>query len=292
MKIHFSLFTPVLAFTLLLGIPTTGTAQILLTADNFALLSGTGSVSNTGSSIIDGNVGSSTSVSGFPPGTIIVNNLPTTPITGGPSVQAELDLIKAENGLLAMASTASESGTDLGGLTLLPGVYTFTGAAALDGTLTLNANNQSNAVWVFQIGTSLVTSGSSAVILENAPGSGSTAGIYWDAKSAITIGSGSTVLGNYLAGTSITFDGGDNGLGGRLLSQAAVTITTASNLNSTGDPGADGYDHGLTYNGGGQVVASSIAVPEPAAFLWLAPLCAIGFAFWRRRQMAASPLAV
>jgi len=293
MKLASFIPLPVVALTVLLGLPNRGSAQILLTADNFAILSGTGSVSNTGSSIVNGNVGSSTSVSGFPPGIITVNGSPATPITGGPTLQAELDLIKAENGLSAMASTASETGTDLGGLTLLPGVYTFTGAAALNGILTLNANNQSNAVWVFQIGTSLVTGLNSAVILENAPGSGSSAGIYWDAQSAITIGASSTILGNYLAGTSITFAGNDDGLGGRLLSQAAVTISSASNLDSTGDPGADGYDHGLTYNGSGQVVPSaSIAVPEPAAFLWLAPLSAIGFAFWRRRQVVASPLAV
>ena len=285
MKIQSFRSLPVVAITALLALPITVSAQILLTADNFAVLSGTGSVANTGASMITGNVGSSTGVTGFPPGTITVNGLPATPIIGGTTVQAELDLIKAENGLSAMTSTASESGTDLGTLTLSPGVYTFSSAAALDGTLTLNANNQSNAVWVFQIGTSLTTGLNSAVVLENAPGGGSSAGIYWDAKAAITIGAGSTTLGNYLAGSSIVFDGNDNGLGGRLLAQTAVTISTASILNSTGDPGADGYDHGLMYNGSGQVVPA-VSVPEPAAFLWLAPLGAIGFACWRRRLAA------
>jgi hypothetical protein len=90
-------------------------------------------------------------------------------------------------------------------------------------------------------------------------------------------------LGNYLAGTSITFDGNDNGnLGSRLLAQAAVTISTASSLNSTGDASQDGYDAALMYIGGGQV-GPSIVVPEPVAFLWLAPLGAMGYALWRRR---------
>jgi len=290
MKIQSFLSWPIAGLALLLGFPSSGSAQILLTADNFAILSGTGSVVNTGSTLINGNVGSSTSVTGFPPGIITVNGSPTTPITGGPTIQAELDLIKAANGLSAMASTVNETGTDLGGVTLLPGVYTFSGAAALDGTVTLNANNQNNAVWVFQIGTALTTSLNSAVILENAPGSGSNAGIYWDAKTAITIGADSTVLGNYLAGSSIVFDGNDSGLGGRILAQAGVSISSASNLNSTGDPGADGYDHGLMYNGSGQVVPS-VSVPEPATFLWLAPLGALGFTFWRRRSVAVESVA-
>ena len=284
MKIQSFLTFPVVAFSALLGFSATTSAQILLSADNFAVLGGTGSVTNAGTTAITGNVGSSTSVTGFPPGTITVNGSPATPITGGPTVQAQLDLIKAENGLSGMASTANESGTDLGGLTLLPGVYTFDTAAALDGTLTLNANNQSNAVWVFQINTALTTGISSAVILENALNGGSGDGIYWDAKTAITIGTNSSTLGNYLAGTSITLNGNDSGIGGRYLAQAGVTITTASSLNSTGDAGHDGYDAGLMYNGTGQVVPS-VAVPEPAAFLWLAPLAAMGLALCRPRSV-------
>jgi type VI secretion system secreted protein VgrG len=282
MNIKFSTPWPFVALATLLSLPATGSAQILLSAGNFALLGGT-AVSNSGTTIINGNIGANTAggVTGFPPGTATgtIYEDDTTTSQGG------LDLITAANGLSAMASTATETGTDLGGLTLLPGVYTFANAAALDGTLTLNANNEANAVWVFQIGTALTTSLNSAVILENAPGGGSTTGIYWDAKAAITIGAASTVLGNYLAGTSITFDGGDSALGGRLLAQAGVSISAASTLNSTGDPGGDGYDHGLMYNGSGQVVPL-ITVPEPAEFLWLAPLGAMGLAFWRRRSVA------
>jgi type VI secretion system secreted protein VgrG len=190
--------------------------------------------------------------------------------------------MKAAAGLSNMTYTQSETGTDLGGLTLLPGVYNFADAASLDGILTLNANNEPNAVWVFQIGSSLTTAGLSSVVLENIINNGSGVGIYWDAKAAITIGADNTILGNYLAGSSITLDGNDSNLGGRLLAEAAVTIATTSNLNATGDPGADGYDYGLMYNGSGDVVYE-VSVPEPAAFLWLAPLGAMGLACWRRR---------
>jgi len=286
MNIQFFRYLPIVAITTLLALPATGSAQILLSSGNFALLAGT-ALSNSGSSVITGNIGANAAngVTGFPPGTATG----TTYVDDTTTAQAGLDLITAANGLSGMASTATESGTDLSGLTLLPGVYTFADAAALDGTLTLNANNETNAVWVFQIGTSLTTSLDSAVILEGAPNAGAGVGIYWDAKAGITIGADSTILGNYLAGTSITFDGTDSGLGGRLLAQAGVTISTASALNSTGDPGADGYDAGLMYNGSGQVVPE-ISVPEPAAFLWLCPLGAMGFALWRRRQVVVTPV--
>jgi hypothetical protein len=282
-KIQFYLPWPIAALAMLLGLPTSGSAQILQTADDFAILSGTGNVTNTGSTVIDGNVGSSTTVSGFPPGTITVDGSPAMPIIGGTTQQAESDLIEAAHGLSGMAPTVDETGIDLGDQALLPGVYFFASTAQLTGVLTLNANGQSNAYWVFQITSSLTTSSDSAVVLENAPDSGSGVGIYWDAKAAITIGTDSTILGNYLAGTSITFDGNDNGnLGSRLLAQAAVTISTASSLNSTGDASQDGYDAALMYIGGGQV-GPSIVVPEPVAFLWLAPLGAMGYALWRRR---------
>jgi hypothetical protein len=281
MKLKSSFFVPIVALASLFCAPATGSAQILLSAGNFALLAGT-ALSNSGSTVITGNIGSNIAngISGFPPGTATGSTFVDDSTTN----QAELDLITAATGLAGMPSTQTETGTDLGGLTLLPGVYTFANSAALDGTLMLNANNETNAVWVFQIGTSLTTNTNSAVILENAPNGGASSGIYWDAKAGISIGADSTVLGNYLAGTSITFDGTDSGLGGRLLAQAGVSISTASVFNSNGDPGGDGFDSGLMYSG--SQVVPEIAVPEPAAFLWLAPLGAMGFAFWHRRSVA------
>jgi len=285
MNIKSLLSVPIIAFAMLLGLPTTGSAQILMSAGNFTLLGGT-VVSNSGSSLITGNVGTDAAngVTGFPPGVITGTIYEADATTN----QANLDLIQAAMGLSNMTSTQTETGIDLGGQILMPGVYTFSDAASLDGTLTLDANNEPNAVWVFQIGSSLTTAGLSTVVLENTVNNGSGVGIYWDAAAAITIGANNTMLGNYLAGTSITLDGADSNLGGRLLAEAAVTIATTSNLNATGDPGADGYDNGLMYNGSGQVV-SEIAVPEPAAFLWLAPLGAMGFAFWRRRLVLNQP---
>jgi len=262
--------------------PVASSAQsILLSAGDFAVLGGT-AVTSTGETVINGNVGSSAAVSGFPPGVITVDGSPANPIVGGTTGQAELDLIKAANGLAGMAATANIPTGELGGLTLPPGVYTFGSASiALDGALVLNANGQNNAVWVFQISASMTASSGSTVSLID-PGSngGSDDGIFWVAETgAFTLGSGSTMLGNYLAYTSISFDGGDDG-DGRALAQAGVTFASASTVDSQGGPDGSDYTGGLMYGPTGNVVP----VPEPAAFLWLAPLGAMGFALWRRRS--------
>ncbi len=169
----------------------------------------------------------------------------------------------------------------------------------------LNANNETNAVWVFQIGTSLTTSGtadvagaSSVTLINTGPGGGSGDGIFWVTQAGITIGAGSTVLGNYLAGTSISDDGAGGGSGGvRFLAQAGLTVAAPagvappSQFNSTGGPNGSDWAGGLVYNQSGAVVPTP--VPEPAAFLWLVPLGAMGLVLYRRsRQNAAAKLAV
>jgi hypothetical protein len=264
--------------------PVAGFAQsILLSASDFALLANS-TITNTGpTDVLNGNVGLSpgTAVVGFPPGTVTGGSV----IIGGASAQAELDLITLASALGNMTPTEDLTGTDLGNLTLLPGVYKFDSSAALDGTLTLNANGENGAFWVFQIGTTLGTSASSNVTIINlGSNGGSDDGIFWDAGTAITFGPGSQILGNYLAGSAITSEDGTTG-DGRALAQTAITLDD-STINSQGGPDGSDYSGGLMYAENGTIVP--IVVPEPAASLWLAPLCAIGVVLWwgpgRRRQ--------
>jgi hypothetical protein len=257
-------------------VPAAGFAQsILLSAGNFALLANS-TIANTGpSDIISGNVGLSpgTSVTGFPPGTLTGGSI----IVGGASAQAELDLITVASALGNMTPTENLTGTDLGNLNLLPGVYFFSSTAALDGTLTLDANGENNAFWVFQIGTTLTTAAASNVMMTNlGSNAGSDDGVFWDAGTTITIGADSTILGNYLAGTTITLASTADGAG-RALAQTTLTLDTDT-INSQGGPDGSDYSGGLMYAENGSIVP--VTVPEPAASLWLAPLCAIGVVLW------------
>jgi hypothetical protein len=259
--------------------PAAGWAQsILLSASNFSLLGGT-AITNTGTTIISGgNVGlyptAESAITGIPPAVITGGSIIATgPITE----QAQVDFAKAAAGLDLMTSTTNLSGDDLGNMTLAPGVYTFDAAAALTGTLTLDADFENNAFWVFQIGTTLTTmTGSSVNVINEGTNGGSDDGIFWDAGSAIVIGVSSQVLGNYLAGTSVTFDTSANG-SARALAVDAISLDT-NIVNSQGGPSNSDWTGGLTYNLSGQVVP----VPEPAAFAGILSLGALGLVFWRR----------
>jgi type VI secretion system secreted protein VgrG len=139
--------------------------------------------------------------------------------------QAQDDLTAAYNAAAGLAPTAILTGQDLGGMTLTPGVYTFASSAQLTGTLTLNDLGNPDAVFVFQIGSTLTTALDSSVVSINDP---STPGIsvFWQVGSVATLGTGTDFEGNILANSTIIVDTGST-VSGRLLSETgAVTLET------------------------------------------------------------------
>jgi outer membrane autotransporter protein len=240
-----------------------------LTAGDFALLGGTAITSTgvVGTTIRNGNVGlapgATTGITGFPPAVVVNGSIIATgPATG----QARLDLINAANRLAALPSTANMSNVDLGGTTLAPGVYTFNGAASLNGALVLDAQGQNNVSWVFQIGTALVTSVNSSVTFINlGSNGGSDLGLFWNAGSAITIGANNAIAGNYLAGTSIAFGALAEG-GARALVLAGISLDNDS-LNARGGPAGGDLTGGLTFGPSGALVGSgSVQISSPGAY--------------------------
>jgi hypothetical protein len=131
----------------------------LASAGNFAVLAGT-TVTNTGPSWITGQVGVApgTAVTGFPPGT-------SGPQHKGDSVAttAQTDLTAAYTNAAAQPcpGTNNFTGVNLGGKNLVPGVYCQTTAPTLTGTLTLNGSG----IYIFQIGSTLVTASGASVVL-------------------------------------------------------------------------------------------------------------------------------
>src|SRR5581483_9368201 len=121
------------------------------TADSFAVLAGS-TVTNTGPSTINGDLGVSpgTAITGFPPGTVNGTIHAADAVAG----QAQSDLTTAYNDAASRTPPAVVSG-DLGGLTLAPGVYKASSSIGLTGTLTLDAQGKPNAVFVFQVGSTL-----------------------------------------------------------------------------------------------------------------------------------------
>ena len=260
---------PVAALATLLLAPAVGSAQVLLTASNYALLGGTAiTVGGPGPNpIVNGNVGLSSAatsnITGFPPAVVSGNTLTAGPAaiipTGGATLQAGLDLITARNALFAMPHIPANdlSNLNFGSLPALrPGVYFSTTAVNQTGAIVLDANFQNGVAWVFDLSLSLTTSVNSSVTFVNlGTNGGSDNGLYWNAATAITIGDTNTVLGNYLAGTSISFTGITNTLatgGVRALAGAAVTFAgpAPAGFNALGGPAGGDFDGGLMYVGG------------------------------------------
>lgn len=212
--------------------PVSQPAQVdLRTATPFAVLGGS-TVTNTGPSVINGDLGVSpqTAVTGFPPGTVNGTIHAADAVAG----QAQADLTIAYNDAAGRAPDVNLTGQDLGGLTEPAGVYKFDSSAGLTGALTLNAQGNPDSVFIFQIGSSLTTTSASSVLLTNGA---QACHVFWQVGSVATLGTATTFVGNILALTSITATTAAT-VDGRLLAQnGAVTLDSNTVTKSTCTPG-------------------------------------------------------
>jgi Ice-binding-like len=191
------------------------------TAQPFVVLSGAG-VTNTGSSVLNGDLGVSpgTSLSGFglP---AVVNG--ATHANDAVAAQAESDLTTAYDVAAGQPIPPGNelTGVDLGGLTLGPGAYGFSTSAQLTGQLTLDAHGDPNAQFVFVIGSTLTTATASSVILTNGA---SPCNVYWKIGSSATLGTSTAFEGNLLALTSVSLNDSVTVLGRVLARNGEVTL--------------------------------------------------------------------
>ena len=226
-----------LAIAVLAGFPLQANANIPLgTAGDFAVLAGS-TVTNTGPTVIDGgNVGVNpgSAITGFLPGIVVPPF--TMHAADAVSLQAQNDLTTAYNAAAGLAVTQDLTGQDLGGLTLLPGVYFFSSSAQLTGTLTLNDLGNPNAEFVFQIGSTLTTASNSSVVTING-GSMPGCNVFWQVGSSATLGTGTAFEGHILALTSITMNTGATILDGSALARnGALTLDDNHIVNCIPEP--------------------------------------------------------
>jgi hypothetical protein len=212
-------FAAVLALTLGGSAGAAATPVLLGAADSFSVLAGAG-VTNTGPTTLGGDIGTfpTTSITGTATLTVLgVNH-------GGDAVtqQAKTDLLTAST-TAAGQGPASPIVANLGGQTLVPGVYNSASSIGLTGTVTLDGAGDQNAVFVFQAGSTLTTASTSQVNLINGARA---CNVFWQVGSSATLGTGSTFRGSILASDSITVTTGVTIVGRVLASSGAVTLDT------------------------------------------------------------------
>lgn len=194
----------------------------LLSAAGFAVLAGS-TVTNTGPTIVNGNLGVSpgTAVTGFGPGTLNGTQYTGTGSAAGP---AEADLTTAFNDAAGRTLCAVSVAGNLGGQTLAPGLYKSTSSLAISsGDLTLDAQGQPDAIFIFQMASTLTTTSGRAVILS---GGAKASNIFWQVGSSATLGTTSSFAGTVMADQAITLNTGAT-LNGRALARVqAVALDT------------------------------------------------------------------
>ncbi|HET6840821.1 MAG TPA: ice-binding family protein [Candidatus Angelobacter sp.] len=208
-----------LTFTTGSGLPGGGTAPVALCPfiGMFSVLAGS-TVTNTGSTVITGDVGVSpgTAVTGFPPG--LASG--TIHKADGAAAQGQAALTAGYNDAAGRSGGTSVSG-DLVGQTLTAGVYKSTSSLAETGDLTLDAQGKPDAVFIFQIASTLTTGSGSRIILANGA---KACNVFWQVGSSATLGTFSQFKGTIMALTSITVTTGVNLEGRALARNGAVTL--------------------------------------------------------------------
>ena len=215
--------TCTLLFAGLLSTPTqahaSGAMVGLGAAGSFSVL-GASTVTNTGPTNLGGDLGVSpgTAITGFPPGTLAG----TTHSADVQAGAAHTDLQAAYNDAAGRTPTEVVAG-DLAGRTLNAGVYSSASSLALSGTLTLDGQGDPEAVFIFQMGSTLTTASASNIKLINGA---QASHVFWQVGSSATLGTGSSITGTIMALASITVTTGVTIEGRALALNGAVTLDT------------------------------------------------------------------
>lgn len=191
-------------------------------ANNFAVLAG-GGISNTGATTIQGDIGLYPTVNYADSGTVSLTG--SYHFGDTTAIRAKVDLATAYT-LAVAAAPASVSTGDLGGQTLVPGIYVNPTGLVVTGTLTLDAQGNSNAVFILQTPAALNTASSSQINIVNG---GQACNVFWQVGSTTSLGANSDFKGTIL--TNSNFAGGANArVLGRILSIGGSVALNANSI--------------------------------------------------------------
>jgi hypothetical protein len=252
--------------------------SILGSAGSFAVL-GASTVTNTGATTLNGDLGVSPGSAITGSGTITLTGTiytPALPTAGnGVAALAQADATTAYNNYSTLGPTSILTGQDLGGKVLGVGVYNYASSAQLTGALTLDFGGQSGQTIVIQTGSTLTTASGSSVTVENI---GSNDNVIWVVGSSATLGTTTSFAGDIIAQASVTMNtGATDGCGSVIALTAAVTLdhnTISNTCNVVNSSGTVIGTLGGTVTGTGSGVATPpitggtpVTVPEGGSTL-------------------------
>lgn len=231
------------------------------TAATFAVL-GASTVTNTGLTVVTGHLGTSpgTAITGFGPG--VVHG--TIYSAGAVALQAQADALTAYSSLASQtATTTTGAAATFANTTLSSGVYQAPTSLGLSGTLTLDGGGNPNATFVFQTGSTLISTSGSQVVLINGARA---ANVYWQVGSSATLGTYTSIVGSLFAHDSVTANTGASVTGRLIALNAAVTLDSNT------------------------ISLPASAIPEPATTALLVAGCALALAVWCRHRTVRTAL--
>jgi len=259
---------PALVLGLLLAMISAGSALAanasvgLGTAAPFSVLAGS-TVTNTGATTMFGDLGLSpgSSVTGAP------QVLGATHVDDAVAIAAKNSLTTAYNDAASRPSNGS-AGTDLAGQVFLPGVRTASSSLLLSsGSVTLDAQGNPNAVFIFQIGSTLTTASNTSVLLVNGA---QACNVFWQVGSSATLGTGTSFVGTIMASATITANTAAT-IHGRLLAETAAVNLENNTITTSNCPSSESGSGGGTETtsgsegvaGAGGIAGTGTSAPLP-----------------------------
>jgi hypothetical protein len=220
------------------------------TAASFSVLAGS-TVTNTGPTTMFGDLGLSpgSSVTGAP------HVLGATHVDDAVAIAAKSSLTTAYDDAAGRPSNGS-AGTDLAGQVFLPGVRTASSSLLLSsGSVTLDAQGDPNAVFIFQISSTLITASNTSVVLINGA---QACNVFWQVGSSATLGTGTSFVGTIMALATVTANTAAT-IHGRLLASTGAVNLDTNTITTSNCPSSESGSGGGTETAGSETAGSETA---------------------------------